>query len=184
MNKLYDDHQLRSPDGVPIGNIVFDFGKSLYLSETEKENETSEQYKQRMKGLVGESKRDKEKRKNQEIYEYIVYAESYYRDILYKLSKEVLGKRINPHQFRHAKAMDMLNHGVPIDSIKEFLGHSSIVSTEVYARASSQKIKSDYTKYLEIKKKPNIVDKPPVSEGDQGGKNDYSGEYGGAENEK
>lgn len=47
----------------------------------------------------------------------------------------------HPHSFRHAKATHLYNNGVPLLSIKEFLGHSSITTTEIYATPDNVKIR-------------------------------------------
>lgn len=122
MSMLYDNHQNRTTDGIPIGNLVFDYGIMDYLN-------------------------NKEKSLDENKFDYINFAENKYREILYKVSKEVLGKRINPHQLRHSKAQNMMDAGVPIESIKAFLGHIRISSTEVYAQASPEKIKKDIEEY-------------------------------------
>lgn len=44
-----------------------------------------------------------------------------------------------PHSFRHTKATHLYNNGTPLLFIKEFLGHSTISSTEVYATPDSRK---------------------------------------------
>ena len=40
---------------------------------------------------------------------------------------------IHAHQFRRARAMQMLRAGVPLPHIKEFLGHANIATTSIYA---------------------------------------------------
>ncbi len=47
-----------------------------------------------------------------------------------------LGERYTPHTMRHTTATHMLEAGVPIVAIKNFLGHSSISTTERYAELS------------------------------------------------
>ncbi|MGO1315954.1 MAG: tyrosine-type recombinase/integrase [Cellulomonadaceae bacterium] len=49
--------------------------------------------------------------------------------------------RIHAHQFRHARAMQMLRAGVPLPHIKEFLGHASITTTSVYATADNEMVR-------------------------------------------
>jgi len=43
------------------------------------------------------------------------------------------------HSMRHSKAMHLLQSDVPLIYIRDILGHSSVVSTEVYARVDSRK---------------------------------------------
>lgn len=45
---------------------------------------------------------------------------------------------ITPHVLRHSKAMGMLKAGINLIYIKDFLGHSNVITTEVYARADSE----------------------------------------------
>jgi len=39
---------------------------------------------------------------------------------------------ISPHTWRHTKAMHLLQAGVPLVTIKDFLGHADVKSTEIY----------------------------------------------------
>jgi site-specific recombinase XerD len=41
---------------------------------------------------------------------------------------------ISPHTIRHTKAMHLLQAGVPLITIKDFLGHADVKSTEVYVQ--------------------------------------------------
>jgi site-specific recombinase XerD len=59
-----------------------------------------------------------------------------------------MARRINPalipedigcHSFRHSKAMHMLEADIHLVHIRDFLGHSSVDTTELYARASEKK---------------------------------------------
>ncbi len=44
-------------------------------------------------------------------------------------------ERISPHVFRHTKSMHMLQSNINLVYIRDFLGHASVTSTEIYARA-------------------------------------------------
>lgn len=44
-------------------------------------------------------------------------------------------KKISPHMLRHSRAMHMKKAGVELIQIRDFLGHESIVTTEIYAHA-------------------------------------------------
>jgi len=52
-------------------------------------------------------------------------------------------RKINTHLLRHSKATDLFNKGMDIMTIKEFLRHSNIQSTQVYLHLSKEKIKKD-----------------------------------------
>ena len=43
-------------------------------------------------------------------------------------------KGISPHTMRHTKGMHLLQSGVPLITIKDFLGHADVKSTEVYVQ--------------------------------------------------
>jgi len=43
--------------------------------------------------------------------------------------------KVSPHTFRHSKAMHLLQAGNPLVVIRDFLGHTDIKSTEIYARS-------------------------------------------------
>jgi len=46
-----------------------------------------------------------------------------------------LPEQISPHVFRHSKAMHLLQAGIPLVIIRDFLGHADITTSEIYARA-------------------------------------------------
>jgi site-specific recombinase XerD len=48
------------------------------------------------------------------------------------------------HSLRHTFASNLLEEGAEVVSIREFLGHESIASSERYAKLSNQKIKQTY----------------------------------------
>lgn len=59
-----------------------------------------------------------------------------------------LGEDITPHDFRHARACQMINAGVPLEVIQEFLGHASINTTRtVYAHYRQETIQDAVVKY-------------------------------------
>ena len=43
-----------------------------------------------------------------------------------------------PHTLRHSKAMHLLEAGVNLIYIRDFLGHSSVTTTEIYAKANPE----------------------------------------------
>ncbi|MFK7061190.1 tyrosine-type recombinase/integrase [Flavobacterium oreochromis] len=67
-----------------------------------------------------------------------------YRLINYYLSIVSEKVKKSPHMLRHTFATHMLNRGADLNSIKEFLGHSSLASTQVYTQSSLGRIKEVY----------------------------------------
>lgn len=49
-----------------------------------------------------------------------------------------VGFTVTPHVFRHSKSMHLLQSGVYLVYIRDFLGHSDCSTTEVYSRADSE----------------------------------------------
>lgn len=54
---------------------------------------------------------------------------------------------ITAHQFRHSIATDMIEQGVDIYTVKEFLGHKSLSMTEKYVKVYLSSLKAKYDAY-------------------------------------
>lgn len=53
-------------------------------------------------------------------------------------------KKRSPHALRHTFASSMLNGGADLDSVREFLGHTSLDTTQIYTHVSFKEIKKAY----------------------------------------
>ena len=78
-------------------------------------------------------------------------AQKTYPKMIYRLVNRYLSlvstvKKTSPHVLRHAFATHLLDRGASLNSIKELLGHASLLSTQVYTHVSSEKIKKAYKK--------------------------------------
>jgi integrase/recombinase XerD len=60
---------------------------------------------------------------------------------------------VSPHTLRHTKGMHLLQSGISLDMIRDFLGHVDVKTTQIYARAN-----------LEMKRKAleNVTEPSPV----------------------
>lgn len=67
---------------------------------------------------------------------------------VYKIVNEALSestaRKKSPHALRHSFASGMLNGGAEIDSVREFLGHASLATTQIYTHISLNEIKKAY----------------------------------------
>jgi site-specific recombinase XerD len=52
------------------------------------------------------------------------------------LDSSLFHGKITNHSFRHSKSMHLLEAGVNLIYIRDFLGHTSVTTTEIYARAN------------------------------------------------
>jgi site-specific recombinase XerD len=62
---------------------------------------------------------------------------------------QAAGLKTSCHALRHTFASNLLEHGTELVTVKEFLGHASIVSSERYARVSNQKVKQEYLRSMQ-----------------------------------
>ena len=53
-------------------------------------------------------------------------------------------RKKSPHALRHSFATAMLNEGAELNSVKEFLGHSSLATTQIYTHISFADMKKAY----------------------------------------
>lgn len=47
-----------------------------------------------------------------------------------------LNRKVSPHTLRHTKGMHLLQSGISLEMIRDFLGHVDVKTTEIYARAN------------------------------------------------
>jgi site-specific recombinase XerD len=85
------------------------------------------------------------------------------RYILQKYVQEVRNKHpeftqtVSPHSFRHTKGMHLLQSGISLEIIRDFLGHVDIKTTQIYARANLEMKR----KALEKISEPSMISNLP-----------------------
>jgi site-specific recombinase XerD len=52
-----------------------------------------------------------------------------------------------PHTLRHSFATDLLNQGVDIRIVQEFLGHKSILATQIYTHVTNKRLRDVHKKF-------------------------------------
>lgn len=52
-----------------------------------------------------------------------------------------------PHSIRHSYATDLLNQGVDLRTIQEFLGHRSITSTQIYTYVTNKRLRDTHRQF-------------------------------------
>jgi site-specific recombinase XerD len=57
-----------------------------------------------------------------------------------------LTQSVSPHSFRHTKGMHLLQGGVSLEIIRDFLGHVDVNTTQIYARANLEMQRSALAK--------------------------------------
>lgn len=50
----------------------------------------------------------------------------------------LVSNKVSPHILRHSRAMHMLQAGINLIYIRDFLGHAHVTTTEIYARADTE----------------------------------------------
>lgn len=63
------------------------------------------------------------------------------------LGKNADVANVHPHRFRRTVATDLLNKGVPIEQVKEFLGHEKLDTTMIYCTVKEENVQAAHRKY-------------------------------------
>jgi len=99
----------------------------------------------------------------------VTYILNTYVELARKEHPELMPENISCHSLRHSKAMHLLQAGVNIVYVKDLLGHVSIQTTDIYARADSKLKREALEKaYVDLipenaktrqwQKNPNLID--------------------------
>lgn len=121
------------PNSIPLSNIYIErLNKYLIMTGLDKQPKTSL--------LFTNASKNKLTRQgvNYIIEKYLKKAKEKYPDLY--------PKKVTAHIIRHTKAMHLLGDDVLLIYIRDILGHSSITTTEIYARTDSAKLRESLEK--------------------------------------
>lgn len=68
--------------------------------------------------------------------------------MLRRLGERAGVENVHPHRFRRTVATRAIDRGMPIEQVKELLGHSQIQTTMIYAKVSTENIKASHRRYV------------------------------------
>ena len=67
--------------------------------------------------------------------------------MLRQLGQRAGVENVHPHRFRRTIATDLLNRGMPIEQVKEFLGHEKLDTTMIYCTVKGDSVRASHKKY-------------------------------------
>lgn len=75
-------------------------------------------------------------------------------NIVKQLAKKAgMGKTVSPHTFRHSFATELIKGGANLRAVQEMLGHSSILTTEIYTHLDREFLRDTIRKYHPMSRK-------------------------------
>lgn len=69
-------------------------------------------------------------------------------EILRRLGRQTDIDKVHPHRFRRTMATNILNKGMPIEEVKEILGHVKLDTTMIYCQISRENVRHSHRKYM------------------------------------
>ncbi|MEW5815612.1 MAG: tyrosine-type recombinase/integrase [Spirochaetota bacterium] len=65
---------------------------------------------------------------------------------------------VSPHTLRHSKAVHLLRSGVPLIYIRDFLGHTSVTTTEIYVKVDAEETRKALEGAYEVPSQEAVPD--------------------------
>lgn len=68
--------------------------------------------------------------------------------ILRDLGKKAGVSNVHPHRFRHTAATFALRRGMPLEQVRQMLGHEKIETTLIYAKTNNESLRVNHDKFV------------------------------------
>lgn len=69
-------------------------------------------------------------------------------EILRRLGRETGIEKVHPHRFRRTMATNILHKGIPIEEVRDILGHVKLDTTLIYCQVSRENVRHHHKKYM------------------------------------
>lgn len=115
MTIIYEEAKVKNEIGIPSEGLIFDFGINEFTKDSAVLKDKSKEI----------------------LFNYIRMASDHVRYEL-DIAGKKHGIKITPHMLRHSKATGLLNDSMSLHVLKDLLGHESLTTTEIYAKASTR----------------------------------------------
>ena len=69
-------------------------------------------------------------------------------EILRRLGRQTGIEKVHPHRFRRTMATNILNKGMPIEEVKEILGHVKLDTTMIYCQVNRENVRHSHRKFM------------------------------------
>ena len=123
--------------------------QTVFLKNYMQENHLLEPYANQYP-LFSNSRREKLTRAG------VTYILNTYVNLARKINPGIIPEKLSCHSIRHSKAFHLLQAGVNLVYIRDLLGHVSVQTTDVYARADSIKKREAFEKaYVDLN--PSLI---------------------------
>jgi site-specific recombinase XerD len=86
-------------------------------------------------------------KKNKKDIPSALTSRSIQRIIIEHATKSGISKKVTPHTIRHLFATDLLSNGADIRSVQAMLGHSSIVTTQIYTHVTDKHLREIHKRF-------------------------------------
>lgn len=68
--------------------------------------------------------------------------------VLRRIGKDAGVAKVHPHRFRRTMATNVLKKGMPLEEVKELLGHTKLDTTMIYCTVSRENVKHSHQKHM------------------------------------